>query len=240
VAAVDPVTTHSRAHSFDFTGQRWVKLVVTRAPEVSPNGVQIEEIALYDASTGVSDTWFFMGDSITAFAFGRPPSPEASFAERIHARHPGHFPAVYNGGIGGEKSDEGVAHVEEWLARNPDARFWAIGYGTNDAAGDARDTSRFKRNMQTIIEKVRAAGRVPIVATIPFASDGQHAHVTRFNEAIEELQHENGLPRGPDLYAWFFAHPDQLRDGLHPDDKGIEAINRLWAEAVDPLYTRAE
>lgn len=240
VAGADPVTTHGRAHAFDFTGQRWVKLVVTRAPAVSPNGVQIDEIAVYDTSGGAGDTWFFMGDSITAFAFGRPPAPEASFAAQIHARHPPHSPAVHNGGIGGDKSDDGSAHIEEWLARNPDARFWAIAYGTNDAAGNTRDTSRFEKSIQFIIDKVKAAGHVPILAAIPFASDGQHANITRFNEAIEELRRRNSLPRGPDLYAWFAAHPEQLRDGLHPDAKGIEAINRLWAEAVDPLYTRAE
>ena len=71
-------------------------------------------------------------------------------------------------------SGDGARHIDEWLARNPDARFWALGYGTNDAAGDAGDPSRFKANLQTIIDRVRAAGRVPILATIPFASDGHH------------------------------------------------------------------
>jgi acyl-CoA thioesterase I len=48
----------------------------------------------------------------------------------------------------------------------------------------------------------------------------------------------NGLIPGPDLYAWFLAHPEQLRDGLHPTDAGIVAINRLWASAMERLYPR--
>ena len=105
---------------------------------------------------------------------------------------------MIDGGIGGEKSDEGARHIDAWLARNPDARFWAIAYGTNDAAGDASDTSRFRANMATIVDRVRAAGRVPILATIPFASDGQHRNIPRFNGAIEDLRRARSLPPGPD------------------------------------------
>lgn len=236
VAGVTAVTTHGGAHSFDFAGQRWVKLVITSAPAASPNGVQIDEIEVHDVSVGVSDAWFFMGDSITAFAFGRPPPHELGFAARVHQRHPRHFPAVINGGIGGEKSDEGVRHIDEWLAKNPDAHFWGVAYGTNDAAGDATDTSRFRENLTTILDRVQRAGRVPILTSIPFAADGQHRNIPRFNAVIDELRRARSLPAGPDLYTWFLAHPEELRDGLHPDDRGIGSMNRLWAEAVDPLY----
>ena len=55
---------------------------------------------------------------------------------------------------------------------------------------------------------------------------------------IAELTAQNDLLPGPDLYAWFAAHPEQLRDGIHPTDAGILAINRLWAEAVARAYAR--
>jgi acyl-CoA thioesterase I len=235
VARADAVDTHAGAHSFDFAGQRWVRLVVMGAPAKSPNGVQIDEIRAHDASRGVADAWFFMGDSITAFAFGRP-ARGLGFAERVHRRHPAYDPAVVNGGIGGDKSDEGLRRIDAWLAKNPDARFWALEYGTNDAAGDAADTTRFRANLKGMIDRVRAAGRVTILATIPFASDGQHRHIPRFNAVIDELARAAALPRGPDLYAWFAQHPDELRDGIHPTEDGIASINRLWAEAADALY----
>jgi lysophospholipase L1-like esterase len=237
VARVAEVDTHARSHAFDFAGQRWVKLVVTAAPAQSPNGVQIDEIRVHDASRGVRDAWFFMGDSITAFAFGRPPPKTRGFAEWIHRRHPAFDPSVVNGGIGGDKSDEGLARIDAWLAKNPDARYWGIAYGTNDAAGDTADTARFRANLTSMIERVRAAGRVPVLSTIPFASDGHHRHIPAFNAVIDELTRANALPRGPDLYAWFAQHPDELRDGIHPTEGGIASINRLWAEAMDSLYS---
>jgi lysophospholipase L1-like esterase len=206
------VRTHGQAHSFAFAGRRWIRLVVTGAPDPSPNGVQIDEIEVRDVSRGVSDAWFFMGDSITALAFGRPPGQEAGFAATVQRRHPSHAPAVINGGVGGDKSDEGVGHIDEWLRMNKDARFWCVGYGTNDAAGDATDTAHFRTNLESIVDRTRRAGRIPILATIPFASDGQHRYIPRFNE--------------------------ELRDGVHPTERGIGSINRLWADAVDVLYSR--
>lgn len=231
------VSTHGQAHVVDFGGQRWVKLVVTATPAQSPNGVQISELDVHDVTAAATDTWFFAGDSITAMAFNRAPVHQPSFAAWVNERHPDYFPAMIDGGTGGDKSDEGVAHVGEWLTRNPDFHFWAIGYGTNDAAGNSGDTTRFRDNMRTIVDRVREAGRVPILATIPYASDGQHRNIPDFNRVIEGLRSASSLPVGPDLYRWFEAHPDELRDdGVHPNDRGIVSINRLWSEAVDALY----
>jgi len=55
---------------------------------------------------------------------------------------------------------------------------------------------------------------------------------------IDEVTARNGLPSGPDLCTWFSAHPDELReDGVHPTDAGAQSINRLWYEALRPLWS---
>jgi acyl-CoA thioesterase I len=237
VAHADSVSARAAEHAFDFDGQRWVRFVVTSAPAASPNGVQIDEIDLHDASTSEEDTWFFMGDSIAAFAFDRQtPVHQPSFAERVHALHPDYFPAMLNGGVGGDKSDEGLEHLDAWLASSPDVKHWALGYGTNDAAGNTRDPSHFKQNMQAMVTRIRSAGRVPSIAKIPFTSDHQHDHISAFNDVIDELNAANSLVPGPDLYRWFWAHPEELRDGVHPNDRGVQSINRLWADAMAPFY----
>jgi hypothetical protein len=41
-----------------------------------------------------------------------------------------------------------------------------------------------------------------------------------FNRVIDALRIENAVATGPDLYGWFAAHPDELRDGVHPNDRG--------------------
>ncbi len=232
-------TVHGQAHAIPFVGQSWVRMVITGVPAKSPNGVQLDEIEVYDVSSGVSDSWFFLGDSIGALVFNRTtPVHQPSFAALVHEKDPRFFPAMVNGGIGGVGMQHAADHVDEWLALNPDMHYWAIGLGTNDAAGNNPDTTVFKRNLSTVLDKVKAAGHVPIVAKIPYSTDGQHDTVPKFNAVIREVTASYDLLPGPDLFAWFQAHPDQLRDGVHPTDAGALAINRLWAEAVASLHGR--
>jgi lysophospholipase L1-like esterase len=238
VANVSGNYVRARAHTFDFTGKSWVRLLVT-APSATTNGngVAIDEIDIHDVSNGIADTWFFMGDSITAGGFTRKASQQPSFAANINQMHPSYFPAMINGGIGGETSGSAVGHIDTWLQLNPDMKYWALAYGTNDAAGNNGNPAAFKANMQILIDRIKAAGRVPILAKIPYAIDGNHNTIPLFNQAIDELNTANGLMSGPDLYAWFQAHPEQLSsDGLHPNDAGSASINRLWAEAMSGLY----
>ncbi|MGK3999932.1 GDSL-type esterase/lipase family protein [Sorangium sp. So ce1024] len=244
VAEVTDNTVRTRAHSFDFSGQSWVRFVVTAAPATSDEtGVQIDEIDVHDISNGAEDTWFFLGDSITAFAYDRDtPATQPSFAENIHAAHEAHFPAMINGGIGGEltRANDGrpsaLDRIDDVLEMNPDFHFFAIGYGTNDS-WDQTDPTTFKANLQELIDRIQDAGRVPVLARIPFSPDGHHEALDVFNQAIDELTQENGLLPGPDLHAYFEEHPEQLDDQVHPGPAGRVAMNRLWADAVDVLYT---
>jgi lysophospholipase L1-like esterase len=130
-----------------------------------------------------------------------------------------------------------VSVIEDWLALNPDFHIWAIGYGTNDAF-EKVPPALFDSQMQTLVDRIEAAGRVPVIARIPFASKGPaDTDVQALNEVIDLVTARNGLLPGPDLYAWFSAHRDELGpDGVHPSDAGTRSINRLWYEALRPLY----
>jgi acyl-CoA thioesterase I len=242
----------TRAHSFAFTGMSWVKMVITAAPpNISGNGVQIGEIDVHDISAAggslPDDTWFFMGDSITAFAFDRAQVHQPSFAKTVSAESTAFFPAMINGGIGSEQASSGLARLQNALALNPDYRFFVLGYGTNDSA--LTTTAVFQTNMQKMIDMVKAAGRAPVIPHIPWA--GGHGAIPQFNAVIDQLVQTNQLAAGPDLYGYFLLHSGdagtndfvcppcaggRATDNLHPNDVGLTAINTLWAQAVCPLY----
>jgi acyl-CoA thioesterase I len=241
----------SRAHAIDFTGMSWVKMTITAAPtHESTNGVQLGSIDVHDLSatgTGMpDDTWFFMGDSITAFAFDRASAHQPSFAEAVHTATPDFFPAMINGGIGGEKSTDGLARLGATLNLNPDFRFFVLGYGTNDAANNQIPVGTYKTTMQSMIDQVKAAGHIPIIPHIPFSGDGAHGGIPSYNTAVDQLTQDNQLPTGADLYtplmanaATYFPCPpcsNRSTDNLHPNDVGLAAINMLWAQAARPLY----
>jgi len=253
ITAADPVSgspvtvsgnaVRTRAHAIDFTGKVWIKMVITAAPpNESGNGVQIGEIDVHDTSASApgrpEDTWFFMGDSITAFAFDRRASNQPSFAAAINtATNKTYFPAMINGGIGGEKSSDGLARLSDMLSLNPDYHFIALGYGTNDAANSQVPPATFQTNMQSMIDMVKAAGREPVIPHIPWATDGSHNSIPDYDAVIDTLTRTNQLQVGPDLTTYFMMHTDQLMpDNLHPADAGQMAMNQLWADAMRVVY----
>jgi acyl-CoA thioesterase I len=225
----------TRAHSFDFQTQSWVRMVVSE----SPGNISIDEIDVHDISHGSDDTWVFFGDSITAFAYDRDtPADQPSFAENVHASHPDYFPAMVNAGIGGELTSAGLARLDALLDLNPDFHFIAIGYGTNDEWGNHTDTTLFTANLESMITKIIAAGKVPVLAHVPASPDGNHNTLDLFNAAIDQLTATHQLPTGPDLYGWFLLHPDELMsDNVHPLPPGRVSMNRLWSDAMNGFYS---
>lgn len=232
VASVFGNGVRTRAHSFSFSGDQWVRMTITRAP----SGIDLDALDVHDLSSGSADTWFFMGDSITALAYNRAVGHQPSFAAQIQQSFPAHFPAMIDGGIYGETSSDGVSHIDSWLALNPDITYWAIGYGTNDA-GHLVGTDVFASNLQLIINRIKNAGRIPILARIPRPTATGYSTIPSYNQKIDDLATANGLLSGPDLYAWFSQNPGQIgSDGVHPNNAGCVSINRLWAQAVAGLY----
>lgn len=222
----------SRAHAIDFAGQRWVRMVVTGlSPDVFEWGLYLDEIDVHDLSRGGNDAWVFFGDSITSAVFDRAPAHQPSFPEAIARRHPGFFPAVIGAGFGSLHHADAVRRIDEVLALNPDARVIALGFGSNDW-----DPVAFRKDLLEVVRKVRAAGRIPVVARIPFRADSPVDYPSRLNAVVDEVTARLGLLPGPDLHGWFLSHRERLADGLHPDDAGAVEMIRLWAEAVAPLY----
>ncbi len=250
VVTVPANDVRTRAHAIDFTGQSWLKLVITATPAAAPNGVSIGEIDVHDISASGSelpdDTWLFLGDSLTAFAYDRALAHQPSFAAGINALVPGFFPAMLNAGIGGELTAGALARLDSVLELNPDYRFVVLGYGTNDAAGEQVPVATFKANLQSMIERIEQRGRVPLIPRIPPAADGNHGAIPGYNEAIAELVAENELLSGADLYGYFSDTPGlfecppcgggRMTDNLHPNDEGLQGMNAAWTEAMRELY----
>jgi lysophospholipase L1-like esterase len=234
VVTVTGNPVRSRAHAFDFAGQRWVRLVVTRlADPVNRWGLQLDEIDLHDLSLGGDDVWVFIGDSIGAGVFDRAPGHRPSFADDVASAHSGYTPAMIDAGFCRARTAEVLARIDDVLAWNQDARVFAIVLGSNDGEPEA-----VRAALDGIVRKLQAAGKIAVVARIPFQTKYGQDYVARKNVAVDAVVAAHGLLPGPDLYAWFKARPEQLHDGLHPDDAGSVAMSRLWAEAVAPLYPR--
>lgn len=230
-----PQAFHTSQHLIrDFRGYNWIRLRTT-GPNAQNDPVNPDvaiNLDVHSASPDDVDSWVFYGDSLTAECW----SPGA-FARLVRAAQPEFEPPAINAGIPFLKAGDAVPLVERWLPLFP-GRYVGIAYGTNDV-GIAPTT--YASHLARLVDLVLAAGKVPLVATIPWASPEQRdgPAIRALNREIARLleRYAGRVVAGPDLYGAFFERRDLLRDGLHPNEAGIRVMQRAWADvAVKSFY----
>ena len=247
VLTVTGNTATNRAHKLAFTGYKWVKLVCDTI-----SGGQLDELDIWDASNGTPDTFAFIGDSITYAAISRPSytggGQRPSFQDDVLANQPGHYPLQSNLGIIGAGSTDWASGIGAALAMFPNTKYWCITVGTNDASGMPGNIAAFRSNMTTVINAITAAGRVPILARVPWTGAGAYGggdYVTcglRYlnDNGIDYLCDTLNVRPGPDLYQLFYdngAAFNVLADP-HPNETGSKAWTLTWANSVSAnLFT---
>lgn len=223
----------SGAHLIDLTGYSWVRFVctATAANTASGNLNTAIQWELYDAHAS-DDGWKFAGDSITANSMGHQSSND-SFDQLVH-QQVANDPAFEMAGHGYWSTSTLLGVIDSFLADFP-GRYFAIPLGTNDAP--ANDPSGYAANMTALINKALAAGKVPVVPTIPYTGDPGHASVPQYNAQIQALYTQFGskLVPGPDLYTVLYNGRATMFDNptdLHPNAAGNAAIRQAWASAM--------
>jgi lysophospholipase L1-like esterase len=238
LVAVGRNTLHSRQHRLDLRGYRWIRFQIVAAG----NHDLALNLDLHDASRGGDDGWLICGSSSNAAAMDHNARGTGTFAQQIAAARPGRFPAQENCGLSGTTSADGARHLASWLPRFG-GRYVALTYGLNDAnraAPGAVDTDAFYRNYVTMVEAILAAGKVPVVSTVPWARTASaQANLPLLNARIELLYATYpAVVRGPDLYGYFAGHQELISaDDIHPTPEGMATWRRLWAErALVAIY----
>ncbi|MNS68861.1 multifunctional acyl-CoA thioesterase I and protease I and lysophospholipase L1 [compost metagenome] len=203
---------------------------------VAGNSPEVERAAIAAASTAPVPTprtpppteapvgWLAFGDSLTQDAF-------ATILAWREVLGP-NGPTPINAGVRGDTTTTALARIDGVLTAHPSARFVGLAFGTNDVWG-RMTVAQFRTNMQALIDRVKAAGRTPVLATIPYSPESELASLPTYNQVLRELEAANGLPSGPDLYA--LTQADEaliMADGVHMTPVGSQAIQRAWAETA--------
>jgi endoglucanase len=248
--SVAPSTTGnlltSGANLLNLGGYNWVRFNCTKtasnaATWNTDTGLQWN---LYDAHLG-NDGWKFGGDSITANAMHHKMND--SFDQLVHLQNTAN-PAFEMAGHGGWKAgpnpssagvdgSEYLFYIDAYLANFP-GKYFALSLGTNDAATtDSTGPAAYAQNMSRLIGKVIAAGKIPVVPTIPYTGNAQYASIPNYNAQITSLYAKYGssLVHGPDLYTIIYNGRATMFDNagdLHPNEAGNSAIRHAWADAM--------
>jgi lysophospholipase L1-like esterase len=156
---------------------------------------------------------------------------------------------VVNEGIPGYTSIAGVDRVPLLLQRHPYAARFIVMYGTNDAEpsglglhrGDSAYLGSYKDNMQRIVDEIRSAGKVAVLAKVPVVIplNGQgDLRMQDYNRVIDELKADpanNMNITPPDFHAYFSTHSaSEYFDSLHPNGIGYQSMAQLWFQSLRP------
>jgi hypothetical protein len=231
-------------------------------PAIATNRDVALKLDVQDASLGQAESWLFLGDSITSHCMsnneGGMSNADQSFPELVHAALPAFFPAAINGGMGGSKTitnpapqvaGDAVNSIDTWLALFP-GKFVGLSWGTNDCGGNPWGIDPSIAAYRTLVNKVIAAGKVPVVPHMPWAptsgvsgatstsSGAPYAPVSpgaAYNAQIDsQIYTIAGVVRGPDLWAAFENKTNLFLDAnnVHPNDAGIAVYRQAWATAM--------
>lgn len=145
--------------------------------------------------------------------------------------------AVANFGVDSETTYQGAERIDSALASFP-ANLILIQMGTNDIIiGVSSWTGGY--NLQTMINKAKAAKVTPLLATLPAVdrNGGLSLVPNDWNPMIKNLASTNKIPV-VDIYAatlptWGANFPD----GIHPNDTGYQIMANTWYATLSGMIS---
>lgn len=194
-------------------------------------------VTIFLASCGLNDSLLVCGDSISKQAFDGTGGGAPLYSPLIQAAHVPYSGLVSVAAVSGQTSTLAAPLLAGYMSAASRYPIVTLNWGTNDASNQNVSVSTFQANMETMIQAVLAAKKIPIFQTIPYSPLASLSHVPEYNAALATLRTTYSLRSGPDLYAYFLANQDKLSgDSIHPSAAGYTAMLALWAEAMAFLY----
>ena len=209
---------------------------------------------------GIGDYYVGVGDSITKGVGDNLPSDDISADNRnsgggyepilnnLLTQAQGYPHTVFNEGSGGDTSADGKAIIGTILNNHPDAQYFLVLYGANDAGsaipsgegldpGDEGYNDSFKDNMQQIITAIINDGKEVYLAYALYIINKPNTipRIQAYNRVVDTLVNDNGISViPPDFYTYFEDHQDEYTDQEHPDGTGYNSMATLWYESLIP------
>jgi lysophospholipase L1-like esterase len=242
VFAVTGNNHSARQHEINMKGANWVRMRVT-AGYTANIGLDMD---VYDVSKGVTDFWLIMGDSITFMSMQRGGN---NLQNRVHQFKNTAWPGIVEAAEGGTSSNTGLQIMNDVLVSFT-GKFITLNYGTNDHPIEGGDTNNtFFKRMDTLCMKIIAAGKTPVIPTVPWPHTGDTAIVSPATVSVAQqkvnmvyqlyAKYPTLVLPGPDLYTFFKNNQSLIGPGdVHPNGTGMEDIRQMWVATMDSTYIK--
>jgi lysophospholipase L1-like esterase len=221
VAAVSHNLRNTVENPIEMSGANWVRMSITGSSD--PNVVAID-LDVFSTPNGATDSWLFMGDSITFITMGYAFS---DIPQLVHQSKPARWPAIINAAIGGTSTATAAHTVIEQTMSGFPGRYVVLAYGTNDLPSDFQ--------MESLVMSVIAAGKIPVVPLMPWSAVSNiQTNGPMINAAIAALYAKYPqIVRGPDLWSAFMNRTDLIPSGdVHPNSAGQAFLRQQWAQVI--------
>ena len=182
--------------------------------------------------------WVFAGDSITQGAHHTDGQRNycEHFAERIHSQLHRHYDVVINASVPGETAQSLLADLEWRILRfRPDAV--SVMIGINDATAGHKGRSEFRRNLEHIVQCIRADKALLLLHTPPRVDVERvntRADLRSYVRLVRDVARELDVPCVDHWAFWKMAAADGgninawlAADGLHPTAEGHRHLAKL-------------
>ena len=137
---------------------------------------------------------------------------------------------LYNWGIGGENSAQGLARINSVIDTKPNADFILLMYGANDLYQGISAAAN-NANIRSMINISKSRGVEPIVAEItPNLAFGSTIPAA-YNPGIIAAASQTGTKLAAMhtlLFPGWFSVPYNSGDGLHLSDAGYDRMADIW------------
>ena len=177
------------------------------------------------------------GDSLTA-GYGVGPGDAFPVQLQRALLKRGYNVEVINAGVSGDTTAAALERFDWAVPDGVDAAI--VELGANDALR-GQDPGQARRNLDTILTRLKGKGIAMLVAGIPAPRNWGDAYVKAFDGMFAELAKTHGAALYPFFLDGVALQPSlTLPDGLHPNAKGIAIVVERIMPSVVALIAEVE
>jgi len=178
-----------------------------------------------------------LGDSLTA-GYGLP--QDQSFPAQLEAalKARGHNVRIVNAGVSGDTALAGLQRLDWAIPEDADAVILEL--GANDAL-QGLPPDRTKARLAKIIEKLQAKNMPVLIAGMEAPRNLGKEYVESFGAMYPDLAAQYGVILYPFFLEGAALNDDlMLKDGLHPNGKGVAVIVENMLSKVEELLAQTK
>ncbi len=175
------------------------------------------------------------GDSLSAGFGAEPGKSFPDYVQRLIDRA-GYRYRVYNAGVSGDTTSDGVERMPEVLALSPSIVI--LEFGGNDGLRGLPVTTT-EANLARMIEEFQKSGAKVLLAGMTLPRNYGPEYIASFEKVYIELANRYKIPRIPFLLEGVGGIPRLMQqDGIHPTAQGNAIVARTVFRYLEPMLVK--